>query len=65
MSMKLSNLFNGDQALGNHMNQFLNENWNDVWLELQPAVQSTIADICRGIMDTMFKEFAYEDFLEF
>ncbi|XP_075146373.1 uncharacterized protein LOC142220873 [Haematobia irritans] len=65
MNIKLANLFNGDQALGNHMNQFLNENWSDVWLELQPAVQSTISDILKAILDNMFKEFAYEDFLDF
>ncbi|XP_058976269.1 protein takeout-like [Musca domestica] len=65
MTMKLTNLFNGDQALGAHMNQFLNENWSDVWLELQPSVQDTISSIIRNILDTMFKEFAYQDFLEF
>ncbi|XP_013113019.1 protein takeout [Stomoxys calcitrans] len=64
MNIKLANLFNGDQALGSHMNQFLNENWSDVWVELQPAVQSTISDIIKIILDNMFKDFAYQDFMD-
>lgn len=65
MNIKLTNLFNGDQALGNNLNQFLNENWADVWSELQPSVHVAIADIMKSILATLFKRFAYEDlFLE-
>ncbi|TMW50174.1 hypothetical protein DOY81_004733 [Sarcophaga bullata] len=61
MSIKLTNLFNGDQALGSHMNQFLNENWSDVWTELQPSIHSAIAEIMKSVLAPMFKKFAYED----
>ena len=61
MSIKLTNLFNGDQGLGSHMNQFLNENWSDVWTELQPSIHSAIAEITKSVLAPMFKKFAYED----
>lgn len=61
MIVRLDNLFNGDKALGAHMNQFLNENWMDVWQELQPSVQATIAEILKNVVDNIFKTFAYED----
>jgi len=61
MTIKLTNLFNGDQALGTNLNQFLNENWSDVWTELQPSVHLAIADIMKSIITTLFKRFAYED----
>lgn len=61
MNIKLTNLFNGDQALGAHMNQFLNENWFDVWSELQPSVHVAIAEVMKSIVTPIFKKFAYED----
>ncbi|KAH8312517.1 hypothetical protein KR044_011228, partial [Drosophila immigrans] len=65
MNIKLTNLFNGDKALGNNLNQFLNENWADVWSELQPSVHTAIAEIMKSILSTLFKRFPYEDiFLE-
>ncbi|XP_017844864.1 uncharacterized protein LOC108601476 [Drosophila busckii] len=65
MNIKLTNLFNGDQALGTNLNQFLNENWSEVWTELQPSVHVAIAEIMKSILSTLFKRFAYEDlFLE-
>ncbi|KAI8120792.1 Protein takeout [Lucilia cuprina] len=64
MSMQLSNLFNGDQALGAHMNQFLNENWFDVWTELQPSIHVAIAEVMKSILTPIFKKFPYEDMYE-
>ncbi|KAM7361456.1 protein takeout-like [Cochliomyia hominivorax] len=61
MNIKLTNLFNGDQALGAHMNQFLNENWFDVWSELQPSIHTAIAEVMKSILTPIFKKFAYED----
>jgi len=33
----LDNLFNGDKALGDRMNEFLNENWKALAEEVRPA----------------------------
>lgn len=61
MTMKLTNLFNGDQALGQNLNTFLNENWREVWNELQPSIHVAIAEIVKSVLHTVFKKFAYED----
>ncbi|XP_037956729.1 protein takeout-like [Teleopsis dalmanni] len=61
MSISLTNLFNGDQALGNHLNQFLNENWRDVWNELQSSIHVAISEIIRSIITTVARKFAYDD----
>jgi len=61
MNLQLSNLFNGDAALGTHLNIFLNENWRDVWTELQPSIHLAIAEVVKSILSTLFQKFAYED----
>jgi len=61
MNIKLTNLFNGDPTLGANLNQFLNENWNDVWTELQPSIHSAVGEIIKTIATTLFNKFAYED----
>ncbi|XP_022216014.1 protein takeout [Drosophila obscura] len=61
MNIKLTNLFNGDQALGANLNQFLNENWVEVWSELQSSIHLAIAEIMKSILSNLFKRFAYED----
>uniref|UniRef100_A0A1A9WGV6 Protein takeout n=1 Tax=Glossina brevipalpis TaxID=37001 RepID=A0A1A9WGV6_9MUSC len=62
--VKLTKLFNGDQTLSAHMNQFLNENWFEVWSELQSSVNVAVAEIMKSILTNMFKRFAYEDIFE-
>lgn len=42
----MENLFNGDKLLGDTTNQFLNENWRDLFNEMQPAMLRSI-----GIMN--------------
>lgn len=65
IQIKLTNLFNGDKALGSNLNIFLNENWKDVWTELQPAFHSTIAEIMKSVMKNIFNKFSYNElFLE-
>ncbi|XP_044251536.1 protein takeout [Drosophila takahashii] len=65
MNIRLANLFNGDQALGSNLNQFLNDNWTEVWNELHPSIHVAIAEIAKNVLSQLFKRFAYEDlFLE-
>jgi len=49
LNFKLDNLFNGDKALGDNMNVFLNENWKELLNELQPAVEAVFATAFKGI----------------
>lgn len=41
--LKFDNLFNGDKALGDNMNLFLNENWRDLLTELQPDIEDVLS----------------------
>ncbi|XP_063224809.1 circadian clock-controlled protein daywake-like [Bacillus rossius redtenbacheri] len=50
-NIHFTNLFNGDKALGDNMNAFLNENWSDVVGELGP----TIGEVIRAILDSILQ----------
>ncbi|XP_025407025.1 protein takeout-like [Sipha flava] len=49
LNLKFNNLFNGDKALGDNMNVFLNENWREVIIELQPAIEEVFGSAFKGI----------------
>lgn len=59
LHMKLENLFNGDKALGDNMNQFLNENWRDILNELKPAITFAVEEILKGIINRIFLKLPY------
>lgn len=61
MYLNLENLFNGNKALGDNMNLFLNENWQIILQELKPAVRETLAQILSGIINNVFDKLPYSD----
>lgn len=61
MYLRLDNLFNGDKALGDNMNLFLNENWKDILQELKPAVRETLTQILSGIINNVFEKIPYSE----
>lgn len=61
LHIKLENLFNGDKALGDNMNHFLNENWRDIFNELKPAVTFAVEEILKGIINRIFLKVSYDD----
>lgn len=58
--MNFENLFNGDRALGDNMNLFLNENWKEIFAELKPVVEDTFAEIIRHVVNNVFNTFPYD-----
>lgn len=65
MYLSLENLFNGNKALGDNMNMFLNENWQVILQELKPAVRETLAQILSSTISSIFDKLSYDDiFLE-
>lgn len=54
MRIKLENLFKGDKALGNNMNTFLNENWPDIFKELQASFENALAAAFAGVAQQFF-----------
>lgn len=61
LHINLENLFNGDKALGDNMNRFLNENWRDILNELKPAVTFAIEEILKGIINRIFLKVPYDE----
>ncbi|XP_063223854.1 protein takeout-like [Bacillus rossius redtenbacheri] len=53
-SMHLSDLFNGDQMLGDAMNTFLNENWKTVAMEIRPLIEETIAATIKDMSNRIY-----------
>lgn len=61
MHINLENLFNGDKALGDNMNLFLNENWRDILNELKPAIVLSVEEILKGIINRIFAKIPYDE----
>jgi len=61
LHIHLENLFKGDKTLGDNMNQFLNENWRDIFNELKPAVTYAVEEILKGIINRIFFKIPYDD----
>lgn len=59
MKFELTNLFNGDKALGDNMNLFLNENWKDILQELKPAITYAIEEVIKSIVNRIFNKVPY------
>lgn len=60
MRLHLENLFNGDKALGDNMNEFLNENWRDILDELKPSITYAVSEILKGIINRIFAKIPYD-----
>ena len=61
LHMNLENLFNGNKALGDNMNQFLNQNWKEIYAELKPAVTFAVEEILKGIINRIFLKIPYKE----
>ncbi|KAL1140558.1 hypothetical protein AAG570_000488, partial [Ranatra chinensis] len=61
-NVHLSELFNGDQQLGEAMNSFLNENWRNVVQDIQPVLEKTVGDLFRKFSNRIYHKFPI-DFL--
>lgn len=58
------NLFNGDKALGDNMNSFLNSNWEAIFVEVQKSFEDAFADIFQTIISKIFSKYPYEKFFD-
>lgn len=59
MHTYLSNLYNGDQALGESTNQFLNENWQDIFDEIKTAIFDAFSLIIQSTLNNVFARHDY------
>lgn len=57
----LGNLFNGNRALGDNTNLFLNENWQIIFAELKPSIRETFTQILSSIINSILDKLPYDE----
>lgn len=55
VTMNFTNLFNGNKELGDNMNKFLNENWEEIMKELGPAIGGSISAGFKELANRVFQ----------
>lgn len=59
------NLYNGDKALGDSTNLFLNNNWEEIYNELKPLIFDAFTLIIQNTIVNVFRKVPYKEiFLE-
>ncbi|XP_047097006.1 protein takeout-like [Schistocerca piceifrons] len=58
--LTFENLFNGDKALGDNMNNFINENWDVILKELKPGISDVLGAIFQDISNRIFSKVPYD-----
>ncbi|GLG99824.1 Putative hemolymph juvenile hormone binding protein [Gryllus bimaculatus] len=61
MTILLDNLFNGDKALLDTTNKFLNDEWREVFDSLQPSFASAISEVITSILNGIFTRVRQQD----
>ncbi|KAF4524412.1 hypothetical protein B566_EDAN009328 [Ephemera danica] len=56
----LSGLFNGDKRLGDHMNEFLNENWRELMADMGPPLSQVIEALSLSYAGKLFSLSPYD-----
>lgn len=59
--LNFEDLFNGNKALSDNTNLFLNENWQIIFQELKPSIRETFSKILTGIMNPIFEKLPYDE----
>ncbi|XP_065371554.1 protein takeout-like [Calliphora vicina] len=62
MLYKVENLFNGDQALGDNMNLFLNENWQEIYTEVRASLSKAYGEIFKEVISAVFSKYPYDKY---
>lgn len=56
--------YNGDKALGDNTNLFLNENWTDVWPEIKKSVFDAFSQIAENVLLNVFTKVPYDELFQ-
>jgi len=62
VTFTLGGLFNGMKELADNMHVFINENWEEIFTELQPDIAKALSLIVQHIVNTVFSKYPYEDY---
>jgi hypothetical protein len=53
MNFKLDNLFNGDKALGDNLNQLMNDNWKELYIDVKSSYEEAFGKIFASVFDNL------------
>lgn len=59
--MNFENLYKGDKALGDSTNLFLNENWKEIYGELEPLIFDAFTLIIQNTIVNVFHKIPYNE----
>uniref|UniRef100_R4G3E9 Putative odorant binding protein n=1 Tax=Rhodnius prolixus TaxID=13249 RepID=R4G3E9_RHOPR len=59
--LQFDNLFGGNKALGNTMNKFLNENWEEIVNELSPALAQAFGVAMKAVSNKILTQIPFEE----
>lgn len=62
MIFKVDNLFNGDKALSDNINLFLNENWQEIYTELYDPLNKAYSIVFKDIINSVFSKYPYDKY---
>lgn len=62
INFKLDNLFNGDKALGDNMNVFLNDNWKDIFTEIRGSIENAFRGVVFKVIAKVFTKYPYDKY---
>lgn len=59
--MNFENIFNGDKRLSTAINDFINENWREIYSELKGITVKITANIISSLLKPVFDKYPYQD----
>ncbi|XP_055850559.1 protein takeout-like [Episyrphus balteatus] len=62
MNIQLENLFNGNKVLSEELMKVVNDNWRDVWNELESGINEGYSDIVKLLFSEVLKGLDYDEF---
>lgn len=57
------NLFQGNKELGETTNKFINENWRELYKELEPVIEKTMLSVMDYFLNLLLQDYSYDDLL--
>lgn len=58
------NLFNGNQVLGDTVNAFFNENFQNIFQQFSRPIYDIMSNILRGVMEDVFDKIPFNNMFE-
>ncbi|EEB19876.1 protein takeout precursor, putative [Pediculus humanus corporis] len=61
LHMNFENLLSENKEVGDNLNQFLNENWKEIFAEINPAITQALGTAFKEIATRLFNKIPYDD----